>query len=158
MIHDRGLWIGLALGAPVMAVGVVGAVRSSAGLEPVDLARWMIGSAVVHDLVLVPVVLAVGTLARRLVPRWAWPVVRWALLTTGALALFAWPYVRGYGRNPNVPSLLPRNYGLGLLAYMAAVWLLAGALLVAIGAARRGRRRGAAHSGRRGPAPPSASP
>ena len=45
-----------------------------------------------------------------------------------------------YGRNPTVPSLLPRNYALGLITYLAAVWLTA--IAIALGASVAARRRG----------------
>jgi hypothetical protein len=68
--------------------------------------------------------------------------VHWALATSVVLALFAWPFVLGDGRSATVPSLLPRNYGRGLLAYVAAVWLLAVAM--ALRGHVRQRRRGRA--------------
>ncbi|HLM63340.1 MAG TPA: hypothetical protein VK306_03495 [Acidimicrobiales bacterium] len=46
------------------------------------------------------------------------------------------PFVRGYGRNAGVPSLLPRNYATGLLAALALTWLLA-ASWIALGRRRR---------------------
>jgi hypothetical protein len=52
----------------------------------------------------------------------------------------AWPFVRGYGRQPGNPSLLPRNYAAGLAAYLAAIWTVALAI-VGIGLAVRAVRR-----------------
>jgi hypothetical protein len=135
---DRGLWIGLALGAPVIAWGIRGILDESARTHPAELGRWLIGSAVVHDAVLLPLVLAVGLLARRAVPADAWPPVRWALATSGVLVLVSWPFVRGYGRSPGNPSLLPRNYGGGLVVALAVVWAATG-LFVMINL-RRARR------------------
>jgi hypothetical protein len=53
--------------------------------------------------------------------------VRAALLTTAVLVAVGWPFVRGYGRSPSIPSLLPRNYATGLAAAVAVVWLIAAA-------------------------------
>ena len=147
----RGLWIGLAVGAPLMAYGARGAVVDAALTHPWELTRWVVGSALVHDLVLAPVVLAVGHAARRTTPATAWPAVRWALLTTGVLALVAWPLVRGYGRNPTVPSLLPRNYGAGLAVAVGVVWLLAATWALVALVRSPGRQVG----GGDGPVPPS---
>jgi amino acid transporter len=138
--HDHtgpGLWIGLALGTPVIAWGIHGMLEASRRTHPAELARWIVGSALVHDLLVLPVVLAVAVVARRLVPPAAWPAVRWALATTGVLVLVSWPYVRGYGRRPSNPSLLPRSYGTGLLVALAAVWVVA--VLMAWVATRRRR-------------------
>jgi Kef-type K+ transport system membrane component KefB len=134
-----GLWIGLALGVPVMAWGIRGILEESARTHPAELGRWIIGSAVVHDLVLLPLVLSIGVLARRAVPEAAWAPVRWALATTGVLLLVSWPFVRGYGRRSGNPSLLPRDYGSGLLVALAVVWLAA--VLLAALRIRRGRWR-----------------
>lgn len=117
-----GLIAGLALGLPLVAYGVRGVLVDAARTHPAELTRWVVGGAVVHDLVLVPVVLAVGWAARRAVPARAWPAVRTGLVTSGTLALVAWPFVRGYGRDPANPSLLPRDYAGGLAAALAVVW------------------------------------
>lgn len=136
----RGLLVGLAVGVPVIAFGVRGAIVDGARTHPGELARWIVGAAIVNDLVLVPVVLAAGWLARRLVPGDLWPAVRAGLVTTGVLALVGWPFVRAYGADPRNPSLLPRSYGAGLTAAIAVVWLVV-AVVAAVTLARRARRR-----------------
>jgi len=142
-----GLWIGLAIGGPIMIFGIAGAIGDSAQTRPPELLRWIVGAAVVHDLVFVPVVLAsLWVLRRPRVPAWA----MWALATSVVLVLFSWPLLRGYGRNPTVPSLLPRDYGRALAAYIGAVWVLAIACALM---ARRHRGR-AEH---RRPRPPSSA-
>lgn len=133
----RGLLVGLAMGLPVIAFGVRGALVDGARTHPAELARWIVGAAVVNDLVVVPVVFAVGWLARRLVPGDLWPAVRAGLVTTGVLALVGWPFVRGDGADPRNPSLLPRSYGAGLAAAITAVWVVVAVLALA----RRARRR-----------------
>lgn len=124
-----GLWVGLAVGGPVIAFGVAGAVGDAASTHPAELARWVVGGALVHDLVLAPIVLAVswlvGRVGRGRARRPALGPLRWAMATSAVLVLFAWPFVRGYGRNPGVPSLLNRDYGAGLAAYLVAVWAVA---------------------------------
>lgn len=132
----RGLLIGLALGGPVIAYGVRGALVDAADTHPGELARWVVGLAVVNDLLVVPATLLVGLLARRWTPGWAWPAVRAGLLVSAVLAAVAWPLVRGYGADPANPSLFPRDYGAGLAAALGAVWAV---VLVAALAARRHR-------------------
>lgn len=127
--HDGpGLWLGLALGVPIMAWGVRGMVLDHGRTHPAELGRWIVGSALVHDGLVLPVVAVVAVAARRLIAPRSWPVVRWALATTGIVALVAWPFVRAYGRRPDNPSLLPRSYGTGVLVALGLVWLIAGAL------------------------------
>jgi len=125
-----GRRVGLALGLPVIAWGIRGVFMESARTHPAELGRWLLGSAVVHDAVVLPIVLLVGAAARRTVPDRAWPVVRWALATSGVLLLVSWPFVRGYGRSAGNPSLLPRAYGTGVLFALAAVWAVSGAMLL----------------------------
>jgi adenylate cyclase len=118
----RGLVVGLVLGLPIIGYGVRGVLVDAADTEPTELATWIVGAGLVDDLLLVPLVLGAGLVGRRLVPPVAWPAVRAGLTVTGALCLVAWPFVRGYGRDPTIPSLLNRNYGAGLAAAIAVVW------------------------------------
>jgi hypothetical protein len=117
----RGLLVGLALGLPVIAYGIRGVLVDASDTHPAELARWIVGSAVGHDLVLLPIVAGLAWLLRRLTPSAAWPVVRAGAFAVGVLALTAWPFARGYGRSAGNPSLLPRNYVLGPAAVAAAV-------------------------------------
>lgn len=121
----KGQLVGLALGLPLLAYGVRGVLVDARRTHPGELARWLVGSAVLHDVVLVPVVLLASVLVVRLTPAWARVPALWALATSAMLALYAWPFLRGYGRNPSVPSLLARDYVAGLAAYVAAVVVIA---------------------------------
>ena len=145
----RGLLVGLALGLPVVAYGGRGVLVDGDRTHPAELAGWVVGSALVHDLVLVPLVVAGGWAARRFTPTRLWPMVRAGLGATGVLALVAWPYVRGYGQDPGNPSLLPRDYGAGLAAAIGLVWVAVTAW--ALAATVRGR----AHRAARTPRPPA---
>ncbi len=133
----RGLLVGLALGLPVIAYGLRGVLIDADRTHPAELARWVVGSALVADLLLVPAVIVVGAVACRATPRPWWPTVRTALMVTGSLALVAWPFVRGYGRDSANPSLLPRDYAGGLAAAVAVVWAVAAAVLAGRWAAHR---------------------
>jgi membrane protein implicated in regulation of membrane protease activity len=70
--------------------------------------------------------------------------MRSGLLATGVVLLVAWPFVRGYGRDPTIPSLLDRNYAVGVAAAIGATWI-AVAVWIAVSIALAivvGRRRG----------------
>jgi hypothetical protein len=47
------------------------------------------------------------------------------LIASGIVTLAAWPYVAGYGERPDNRTLLPNDYGPGLLAVLAFVWAVA---------------------------------
>lgn len=137
----RVFWITTAIGWSVMAGAVIGAFGDRRDAQPTVLARWLVGSALLHDLLWLPIIAIVGAVLARVGRRDRVPgPVRWAIATSAVLAVIAWPFVRGYGRNPGNPSLLPRNYAHGLVAYLVLTWLLAGVAL-AIGNWRATRPR-----------------
>jgi hypothetical protein len=134
-------WISTAVGWTVMLGAVIGAFADRRDAQPTVLARWLVGSALLHDLLWLPIVAAVGALLARAGRGGRVPgPVRWAVATSALLVVIAWPFVRGYGRNRGNPSLLPRNYAHGLVAYLALTWLLAG-LALGVGRWRAGRSR-----------------
>jgi len=125
-----GLWVGLVVGVPIMVRGVIGVLDDARRVDPAELARWVLGSAVVHDAIVLPVVLTAALVARRVTPAAWWAAVRWALMTSGVVLLVSWPFVRGYGRRSSNPSLLPRDYTSGVLVVLALVWGAAALLSV----------------------------
>jgi uncharacterized membrane protein len=127
----RGLVVGMALGVPVMLFGVRGILLDARDTHPAELARWLVGAAVVHDLVLLPVVGGLGWALRRLTPAPAWPVVRAGTVAVGTLALVGWPYAAGYGASSGNPSLLPRDYVLGPVLAAAAIAALTAVAAIA---------------------------
>ena len=135
----RGLVAGLVLGVPLMLVGARAALVAARDTHPAELARWVVGAAVVHDLVLLPVVAVLGWALRHLTPQPARPAVRAGTMVVGSLALVAWPYALGYGASSGNPSLLPRNYVLGTLVAGAAV--AAVTVAAAVRAVVRARRQ-----------------
>ena len=94
--------------------GALGRIDHFAGPVPWPaLARWGIGLALVHDLVLAPIACLVGLAVGRLLP---WPAkgpVAAGLFVSATVSAVAWPALRGYGRLPGDPSALPGNYAPG---------------------------------------------
>jgi hypothetical protein len=134
----RGLWVGLALGAPVMAYGVAGLVER-AGLDRAFAAgRWGAGLLVLHDAVLVPGVLVTVWLVQRSVARpWRAPLIGGLLASALAVAL-ALPGVVGLGNPSGNPTVHPYDTGAALAAVLATVWSIAGG--IALFSALRARR------------------
>ena len=144
----RGFWIGAALGSPIIALGIRGAVVNARDTHPAELGRWIAGSAVLHDALVLPVVAAIAFLGRRVVVEWAWPSVRWALMTSAILLVVSRPFVAGYGYNPQNPTALPRNYGLGVAVALVVVWAVA-AIWALLLRRQAGHRRWNRKAGRR---------
>lgn len=96
--------------------------------DPWEVVLWLAGSALVHDVLIAPVVLLLGMLVLPLVAARLRGPLRGAFLTAGCLFLVAVPplFAPRPARNP---SVLPLNYAHGLLLSLAAVAV--GALLVA---------------------------
>jgi hypothetical protein len=130
--------IGAVVGVPILAVGVWGTFADRSDTHPFELARWVVASDLAHDLIAAPIFVTAAWLVGRWFPPPVRAPLRWALGTTAVLSLIAWPFIRGYGRNPTVPSLLNRNYSTGLATYVGLVW--ATAAVWALIAARREQR------------------
>lgn len=122
-------WTGVVMGTALMAVGVVELFGSPDLSPPADVARWVVVFALVHDLVVAPLAIAVGVVTGRLLPSRARPVVQVALLVSAVVALFSVPFVAGWGRPADNLSILPRNYGRGLVVVLSLVWAVAAVVL-----------------------------
>ncbi|WP_156388668.1 hypothetical protein [Nocardioides sp. Root151] len=93
-----------------------------------NLLVWLAGGVLLHDAVLAPVVLVLGCSAARVVPWFRGPVVVGAVLL-GALTLVAVPVLGGWGRRPDNPTLLDRDYTAGW--FVVAGGILVGVLVAA---------------------------
>lgn len=130
------------LGLVLIGIGgveLLGPVRS--GQAPVPaVAGWLLAGPVLVDALLVPLVVLTGVLVHRVGGRWAGAVAMGLVLSL-FIVLVAWPFVGGFGRVADNPSLLDRNYPLGLLVVLGLLWIV-----VLVGSVLRrywGRRRSA---------------
>lgn len=147
-LDPRWFWPAFVIGGSVSLYGMVRVAQSF--VDTPAFVRWLVGLAIVHDLVVAPVVAIVGWVVHRVLPRWAAHAVVPALAVAAITALFAWPLVRGYGVRPS-PSHLPRDYVAGLTVIL--VLIAAVTLGACIRAAVRRRRGSPARSDPRTPAP-----
>jgi hypothetical protein len=129
-------WVSVAAGAAIVAYGGRGLLVFEPRGAPSAL-RWLIGSALVVDLVVIPAVGLVGWGLRRAVSATAWPVVRAALIVSGVLVLFSLALVTDQGGTPGNATVRPRNYGEGLAVALVWTWAITGTWL----GARTWRRR-----------------
>lgn len=135
------LWwrVGLgAAGVAAIAFGLRGVLRGGVATDwPVTLA-WLLAGPLLHDLVLLPAVAAVGWLVARTVPASVRPVVRGGLVVAAAVTAVALPVLLWPG-DPRNPSLTPLDYPRNYALVLAGI-----AVVTAVLAVRRHRRAGRA--------------
>ncbi|MDQ4068667.1 MAG: hypothetical protein M3203_04200 [Actinomycetota bacterium] len=122
-------WISAAAGWAVIGYGLRGILENSVDTRPSQLARFVVGGALLHDLVVAPLVIVAGVVVARTVPGRARAVVQAGLLVSGVAALFSYPLVRAYGLAANNPTSLPHNYARNLLILLGIVWAVAASAL-----------------------------
>ncbi|MGW8374765.1 hypothetical protein [Streptomyces sp. ODS28] len=124
----RTLRVCLGLGGLALLVtGVVLLVADTYAGTVGPVLLWLAGAVGLHDLVLVPLVLACGTALRRLPAR---GVQRGALITGGCLTLIALPVMLRFGTSAN-PTVTPLDYPRGWALSLVCV-VLAAAFWVAV--------------------------
>lgn len=144
--RNRGplFWVTAVAGWGIILWGVRGALRHNVHTRPTELARFLVGGALVHDLVVAPIVLLIGIgVARSVPPAWR-SAVQAASVISACVVLFAYPLVRGYGRALNNPTSLPHNYAWNLALVLAVVWLVTLAVSASIHRLRSGSAKGTA--------------
>ncbi|WP_062980867.1 hypothetical protein [Nocardia anaemiae] len=109
-------------------------------LPPTDLDSvtvWFAGGILLHDAVFAPICAALGLTARHLLPPTWWAVAACGAICSVALVLIALPVLdRGDGM-PSNPTVLDRNYPVGLAVALVLVWSL---VFLAHAVASRSRR------------------
>lgn len=144
----RGRYVLYVAGILMLAFGLRGILRNPGGdTNPVFWLPVLVLAAVAHDLVLVPLVSLVAVPLRRALPGPVGPYVVTGVALSGVLTAVAWAGLRGYGRLRDNPSVLPLDYGRGLLITLGVVWL---GLLAGFLVSRSRRRRSSGPDGRRG--------
>lgn len=124
----RGRFLLYGTGAALVLVGLRGIAHNTHGWEnPPYWAGLLVAGAVGHDLLLAPAVFAGAVLLMRTVPHRDRPPVATGLVVSAVLVLVALPGLRGSGRLPDNPTILPLHYGRGLLVSLAVTWGIVGA-------------------------------
>lgn len=133
--RSRATPILILVGLAMCVWGVVGVIQDPDNSHPGSLLAWVVAADVVHDLLLVPIVSVVAWAIARMVPERARTPLRTVIGIAALLVAVGWPFIAGYGRNPLVPSLLNRNYAVGVAVDVAVVAL--GGLLWALARRRQ---------------------
>jgi hypothetical protein len=134
--YGPAFWTCLAIGGACVAFGVLSLITRRGAADPVTVGAFVVALALLHDLLLAPVVVAVAWVVRAITPGAVRGVVLGALALSAIVVGFAVPLLAGWGEQPDNPSLLPRRYGIGTAIVVACVWFSAAAIVLA----RRHRR------------------
>jgi hypothetical protein len=104
----------------------------------VDLAKWIVGLDLAHDLVLAPAVVAIGLLVSRAVPARARAAVQAALILTGTILLVGLLPLLGTA-GPGNSTIQPIRYAPAIASVVAVIW--AGAAVGVLRSPRKGGER-----------------
>jgi hypothetical protein len=107
----------------MILVGLRGVLVDATLTKPVNLGIWLLGLAVLHDVLLAPATYAVAALVGRVLPQRSVTPVRVGLAGTALALVVTWPLVRGYGRRASNPTALPLDYGRNLIAGLVVGWV-----------------------------------
>jgi hypothetical protein len=140
----RTFWAGVVAGGAIMAGGVAGLLGQAEVTTPLLTALRLAVTLLVHDLVLIPLVLAAGGVAARLPAPWRGPVRTAAFASAVVVLLAAWGVI-GQGRLPQVqpdnPTVLPNDYTQTVAVVLVPLWA------VTIARTMWSLRRGSGRSG-----------
>ena len=131
----------IALGAAGLALGLYGIFRLLTEIDIpnlVQLVIWLIAALVVHDGILSPLLLAVGSVLARM-PARARAVLQGALVSGGLVTVIALPMVHRAYSQPASKAILQQDYtaNLGILLALVAAGAVA-VYVVQLVRARRG--------------------
>lgn len=131
--HGAVFWTCFAVGGSIMAWGG----RLFLDATP-DLARranftaFLVGAALVHDLVFVPLLALVGVVVVRVAPRGARAAIQAGLMASGVILLVAAAPLRDTAARAGNPTIQPLDYGTATLTALAVVWVAVALAALAI--------------------------
>ena len=111
----------IACGAVVMGYAVSGALTDPD--VKFGALVFLVAVLVLHDGLLLPLSIGAGFLIGRIIPARLRTPVRAAAVISLALTVVALPLVLGRGRVADNPSILPLDYGRGLLIAYGIIWV-----------------------------------
>lgn len=101
---------------------------------------WLAGGVVLHDGLVAPAVVVAGVVAARLLPTRLHTPLTVVAVVVGSVTLMALPVL--FGREPENPTLLDRNYTLGWLVLVSVVVVVVACGTLVVERGRCGPRAG----------------
>ncbi|GAC1544969.1 MAG: hypothetical protein NVS3B12_33780 [Acidimicrobiales bacterium] len=118
-------WLSAAAGWLVIAYGIRGLLAHHIDTRPANYARFAVGGALLHDLVFAPVIVLVGVAVSRVVRGRSRAPIQAGLLSSGLVALYSYPLIRGFGHANHNPTSLPHNYTANAAIVIGVIWAIA---------------------------------
>jgi len=118
--HGVSFWAGVVVGWSVIGYGIWGYLVHVG--RPVETARWLIGTLLVHDALIAPLAVIVGLALAAVLPRSARGPVTAGLAATAVVLAFSYPLLRAFGRRADNPSILPLDYPRDVALVCGIVW------------------------------------
>jgi len=127
----RSFWFGLVPGLALMAWGIRLYLDATPDLaRRIDLAGWLVGLDLAHDLLLAPLILGLGTLVTRVTPTRLRAPVQAALIATGTVVAVGLLPLLDSAEMTGNPTIQSIDYLPSIAAVVAAIWLSAGIVAV----------------------------
>ncbi len=117
---SRWRWVYYAAGTAMIGYGTWGQLFGE-DTKPKRFGQLLVAAALGHDLVIAPLVLLLGIVARRVLHRRVRGTLQGAALVGFVLVLLAIPGIGRYGEKADNSSILPRDYTTGLMLALAVV-------------------------------------
>ncbi|MGB7450274.1 MAG: hypothetical protein WA892_14270 [Ornithinimicrobium sp.] len=118
----RGLRYAVGAGGVLLGLWGVWLILGSADTaDLVDIAIWLAGGVVAHDVLIAAVTLVVAALATRALPDVARAPATVGLVVVGTFTVVAIPFLGRFGASATNETLLDRNYVAGYLIVVAIV-------------------------------------
>ena len=116
------------LAAAGMSLGLFGIYRLFTQIPPASLMAlgvWLLAALVIHDGLLSPAVVGVGSLLRRFVPDRGRRYLQIALVIGASVIVVALPMIYLQGSQPPVKALLLQDYALNLSLILGLIAVIA---------------------------------
>lgn len=110
------------IGVAAIGYGALRILTDAKDTKPIALLKWLIGSLLVHDLLIAPVVIGIGWLLARFVPPRARAFVQAGLVTGGLVSALGLILIWRQGKSSaRSLALLQQNYTANLLVLLAII-------------------------------------
>jgi len=129
--HGAVFWTGVVVGWLVIAWGLWLVAARPPETRPINFAAFFVGLALVHDLVLAPVVMSAGAALRRRAPALAAGAVAAGLVVSSIVVVYAIPlWLDRATKTAQNPSFLSRDPVVGVVIVLTLTWIVVGAVVL----------------------------